>query len=115
MKQPFIENNKRPEWIYWTGICGSDRTNGLNQIKDCIDRFGFIQDFHLFSDISIALNVSIEENKIANLYEALSDSVHLDFYETISSDKTSERTLMINITFAKGSGDMKNEVLAVPG
>jgi len=115
MEQPFIENNKSTDWIYWIGICGYDRTNGLNQIKDCIDKFGFIQDFHLYSDISIALNVSIEAHKIAPLYEALSDCVHLDFYENNTSDKTTERTLMINITFAKGSGDMKNEVIAVPG
>lgn len=115
MEQPFIENNKHTDWIYWTGICSADRTNGLNQIKECVDRFGFIQDFHLFSDISIALNVSIEEKKIAALYEALSDSVHLDFYEITASDRINERTLMINITFAKGTGDMKNEVASVPG
>jgi hypothetical protein len=115
MEQPFIENNKHAEWIYWTGICNADRTNGLNQIKDCIDKFGFIQDFHLYSDISIALNVSIEEHKIGALYEALSDCVHLDFYEIKPSDKSIERTLMLNITFSKGTGDMKNEVIAVPG
>jgi hypothetical protein len=115
MEQQFIENNKHTEWIYWTGICGYDRTNGLNQIKDCIDSFGFIQDFHLYSDISIALNVSIEEHKIAPLYEALSNCVHLDFYGISPSEKTIERILMLNITFSKGTGDMKNEVIAVPG
>ncbi len=115
MEQPFFESNKHREWVNWSGICSSDRTHGLNQIKDCIDKFGFIQDFHLYSDISIALNVSIEENKIAPLYEALSDCVHLDFYEINPSDKNIERTLMLNITFSKGTGDMKNEVIAVPG
>lgn len=115
MKQPFIEKNKHSDWIYWSGICNADRTNGLNQIKDCIDQFGFIEDFHLFSDISIALHVSITENKITNLYEALCDTVHLDSFELESLTGNSERTLMINITFAKGTGDMKNEVAAVPG
>lgn len=115
MEHYYWKSTAHPAWIYWTGICNESRNAGLNHIKDCIDTYGFIVDHHLFSDISIGLRIEIEENKVKKLHEALGRILSMSEFTEKTSDSTSERTVMLNITFTHATGDLKVEVPNVPG
>lgn len=115
MEKHYWKSTTHKEWIYWTGICSETRNAGLNQLKDCIDTYGFITDHHLFSDISIGLRIEIEERKIASLYQVLCKTLAMDKFEVGNTDAMRERTIMLNVTFTQSTGDMKTEIPAVPG
>ncbi len=115
MENKYWKSTTHEKWIYWTGICSETRNGGLNQIKDCIDTYGFITDHHFFSDISIGLRIELEERKIASLYLALCKILTMDSFEYGETGSIAERTVMMNITFTQSTGNLKTEVPAVPG
>ena len=101
--------------LYWTGICSEDRAKGISRIQEYINKYGFIIDYKYFSDISVSLIVEIEERKLKTLYEDMIKIIKISNYYELTSDKKTECTILFNITFAHGTGNMKVEVPAVPG
>ncbi len=101
--------------IFWTGFSDDERHIAINKIQNTVSKYGDIVDFHLFSDISLSMAIEIEELKIDKLYEELSKVIGLEQAECLNSSSTKERKLYLNITFAKGTGNLKIEVPTIPG
>lgn len=101
--------------IFWTGYCNHSRTSAISEIEQIISSYGFIVDFKLFSDISLSLNIEIEELNIDKLYIALKSYMELNDFGELNSSLIRERTVFLNITFTQGKGDLKIDIPAVPG
>jgi hypothetical protein len=103
------------ENIFWSGFTNKERHAAIDEINRVISRHGDVVDIHLFSDISMSMTIEIEELKIDRLYEALSQPIGLEKFNPLNSNSKRERKIYLNITFTKGTGDLKIEVPSVPG
>ena len=103
------------ENIFWTGYSTDERHAAINKIQRIVSNYGDIVDFNLFSDISLSMKIEIEELKINKLYDELSRNIGIDKFEYLNSIAKQERTVYLNITFKKGTGNLKIEVPSVPG
>ena len=101
--------------IFWAGFSVDERHAAIDGIRSVVSRFGDIVDARLFSDLSLSLTIEIQELKMDGLYDELSKIIGLPEPKYQNSTSTKERTLYLNITFAKGTGNLKREVPAVPG
>lgn len=100
---------------FLTGYSDQQRLTAIPEIEQIISRHGFITDFKMFSDISLSIVIEIPENQVAALYEELKTRIRLDDSPALPSDARRECTVYLNVTFTKGSGDLKQEVPNVPG
>ncbi|MDY0104113.1 MAG: hypothetical protein RBS07_14350 [Lentimicrobium sp.] len=103
------------ENIFWTGFSDDERHSAINEIQSVISKYGDLVDVHFFSDISLTMTIEIEEFKIDKLYDELTKIIGVQKPEYLNSISNKERTVYINITFAKGTGNLKIEVPSVPG
>jgi hypothetical protein len=103
------------ENIFWTGYSHDKRHAGIQAIQKVIAKYGYVVDFHPFSDLSLAMAIEIEESKIDVLYDELTKNIDLEEFEHLNSNSTKERKVYLNITFSKGTGNLSIEVPAVPG
>lgn len=103
------------ENIFWTGFSDDERHSAINEIQSVISKYGDLVDVHFFSDISLTMTIEIEEFKIDKLYDELTKIIGVQKPEYLNSISNRERTVYINITFAKGTGNLKIEVPSVPG
>ena len=101
--------------LFWTGYCKNDRISAISKIETIVNTYGYIVDFKMFSDISITINIDIEESKIDKLYTALNTYLSVDKSDELYTDSNRERTIYLNIIFTIGTGDLKIETIAVPG
>jgi hypothetical protein len=101
--------------IFWKGICKDERTHAIQEIEKIANRFGFITDFHMFSDVEISIKIEVEELHIDELYKALGDYLSLNEYKGNQSESRNERVIFLNTTFLKSTGNLKIEVPSVPG
>jgi hypothetical protein len=99
--------------IFWTAYSKQDKTNGMLEVQEIVNNYGFIIDFKQFSDISMVIHVEIEEFKICKLFAALSKCVTVDNFQNTDSDSQRERNLFIHINFVKGTGDLRVEIPAI--
>lgn len=100
---------------YWNGISKDERIKSISEITTRVDRYAAIINFQRFSDISLSLVIEIEEYKINDLYNCLQEIMFVEGFDDIPSDSTAECIILFNITFTKGTGDMKIEVPQIPG
>ncbi len=115
MEENYWKFLKLHDRIFWTAVYKNERMQGLNDLKICIDNYGFIVDFHFFSDLAVSMEIAIEERKVNPLYMALAQLISLSKFKVPDSESAKERTVMLNVTFTKGTGNLKVEVLKVPG
>lgn len=101
--------------IFWTGYSNDERHSSMSTIKRVVAKYGDIVDFKLFSDISLTMAIEIEEFKIDKLYNELADNIGIDKFEYLNSISKKERTVYLNVTFTKGTGNLIIEVPSVPG
>ena len=101
--------------IFWKGYCNDERSAAITAIQGTVSKYGDVVDSRLFSDISLALTLEIEEERINDLHAALQRLMRLDGHEPFTSPFGKERTIFLNITFATGSGNLKIETPSVPG
>lgn len=111
----FHKANFKMQNIFWTAYTENDRHAAISQIQAIVAQFGGLVDMRLFSDISLALTIEIQESKIDNLYQALANLIAIDKSDLVNSISTRERTIYLNISFSKATGDLKQEVSSVPG
>jgi len=52
---------------------------------------------------------------IDDLYNELIHNLGMDKFEPLNSNNKKERIIFLNITFSKGTGNLKIEVPSVPG
>lgn len=103
------------ENIFWTGYSNDERHAAINKFQSIISKYGDIVDIKLFSDISLSMMIEIEESKIDKLYDELILTMRIDKFGYLNSVAKKERTVYLNITFNKGTGNLKIEVPSVPG
>lgn len=96
--------------IFWTGHSNDERHSSISTLKKVIAKYGDIVDFKLFSDTSLTMVIEIEEYKIDNLYSELAERIGIGKYEYLNSFSRTERKVYLNITFTKGTGNLKIEV-----
>lgn len=101
--------------IFWTGFSNDERHSAINKIQSVVSKYGDIVDVHFFSDISLSMTIEIEEFKIDKLYDGLTQIIGVQKHEYLNSISLMERTIYLNITFTKGTGNLKIEVPSVPG
>lgn len=101
--------------IFWTGYSSEERHAAISAIADIVSQYGDVVDFKLFSDISLSMVIEMEELNVDTLYDELAGRLRMDDFERLNAHTTRERTVYLNITFAKGSGDLIIEVPSVPG
>ncbi|MDA3905874.1 MAG: hypothetical protein PF484_07350 [Bacteroidales bacterium] len=100
---------------YLTGYYGKERTIGISDIEKSINKYGFIIDFKMFSDFSISMIIEIEEFKVDTLFDELTSYMKMNEFENRSTDSKKECIILLNVTFTKGTGDLRIEIPAVPG
>ena len=103
------------ESIFLEGFTDDERHAGINKIRHSVSKYGDIVDFHFFSDVSLSMTILIEEYKIDQLYKELLSVISIQKLDYFHSISTKERTVYLNITFSKGTGNLKIEVPHVPG
>jgi hypothetical protein len=115
MNDNFWQFLRKREYIYWKGFCIKDRNIGIYETESIINQYGFIVDFQMFSDIEIGIKIEIEELKIFKLYTNLKMVIDLCDYTDLNSESNIERTILLNVTFLKSTGNMKIEGPIGPG
>lgn len=100
---------------FLTGYYDKERIIGISDIEKSINKYGFIIDFKMFSDISISMIIEIEEFKVDALFDELTSYMKMNEFENISTDSKKDCLLLLNVTFTKGTGDLRIEIPAVPG
>lgn len=101
--------------FFWTGYCNVERIIAINEIEKIVSPNGYITDFKQFSDISLSIKIELEESNIDKLYHDLKKYMILDDFDSLNSTSVRELSVFLNITFTKGNGDLRNEILSVPG
>lgn len=101
--------------IFWTGYSAEERHAAIDKIQRVVSKYGDVVDVHLFSDISLSMTIEIEEFKIDTLYDELNSVIEIQKPANLNSVSKKERILYLNITFTKGTGNLKIEVPSVPG
>jgi len=103
------------KFLYWKGFCNKDRNIAIYEIENVVNKYGYILDFHRFSDLEINIKIDIEKQNILKLYTHLKTLIDLDGYDDSNSESKMECSILLNITFLKSTGNLKIEVPAVPG
>ena len=103
------------ENIFWTAGSNNERHSEIDKVKNVVNKFGDIVDFKFFSDLSLNVKIEIQELRIDELFGNLSNIIGMDSFESLNSKSPKERTVYLNITFIKGTGDLYIEVPSVPG
>ena len=70
---------------------------------------------NFFSDISIAIKIELEEHHIDKLFFDLKQYMSLKEFAEMNSVSKEERYIFLNVTFTKGTGDLRIEIPSVPG
>ena len=103
------------ENIFWKGYSNDERNSSMIAIQGVIAKYGDIVDVKLFSDISLTMTIEIDEFKIDRLYDELSAIMGMDKFERLDSISKKERTIYLNISFTRATGNLIIEVPSVTG
>ncbi|MBL7706602.1 MAG: hypothetical protein JNM21_13740 [Taibaiella sp.] len=101
--------------IFWTAYSIDDRPAAIYKIRDLVDSYGDVVDINLYSDISVNFTIEIQEWKIDTLYKELKGIVSIEEFRYLNSTSQKERTVYLNTTFLKSTGNLSIEIPAVPG
>ena len=100
----------------WIGMTNANRHEAIIRIKNLIHtNNGSIIAFNRFSDLMLSLTVEINEQNLEKLNGGLENIMNITKFEDNQNVANKECLLLINITFGKGTGDLKVEVPKVPG
>ena len=103
------------ENIFWSAYSTQERHASIEQIQKVVGRYGSIVGFKPFSDLSLSLEIEVDAFKIDDLFDALKTVIAMDPFHKLHTHSTKERTVFLNITFVKATGNLLVEVPAVPG
>jgi hypothetical protein len=99
---------------FWSGISRDDRLKAIDEIAGIADRYATILNFQRFSDISLSLVLEVDECKLPELQAGLKKIMSLEGNEDVPTDSLSICTVLLNITFTKGTGDLKIDIPDMP-
>ena len=90
----------------------------LMKIRQSILRCdGYIINFNMYSDLAMSLSIEIEERHITELHNSLQKITTISDLDStgLSHESNKEWMILMNISFAKGTGNMKHEKPMVDG
>jgi hypothetical protein len=99
---------------YWTAISHEERIQAISDITRIVDRHAIVLNFQRFSDIAMSFLLEVEECKLKMLQVDLQSILSLDIGETLFKETNSDCLVFLNITFAKGTGDLQIEIPNIP-
>ncbi len=105
----------RPTRYYFTGYNYQARVQGIADITQAVSPWGAILDFKLFSDVVISFEIEVVAAKVGSLYASLAAVMEMEPFTQVVPDSQNEVLVLMQVTFAKGTGNMRHEVPAVPG
>lgn len=100
---------------FLTGICHAERQEGINQIRDCIGRYGFLTDSRFFSDLAMSMHIEMEERQVKAWYAALAGIIDLSALPEDPSESSEECIILLHVAFARGTGNLEVDIPEVPG
>jgi hypothetical protein len=103
------------ENIFWTGYCNKERVVAITDIEKIVNSYGYIMDFKQFSDISMSIKIELKELNIDQLYNVLRKYMTLHDFGKLESSSDVDRVVFLDVTFVKGTGDLRIEIPAIPG
>ena len=95
---------------YWTALSTGDRLQAMAEINHVIDRHAIILNFQRFSDVALGMVLEVEECRVAELLTRLRELISVAGEEPEPSESQRDCLVMLNITFAKGSGNLEIEM-----
>lgn len=104
--------------LNWQAFSNDERNKVIEELKEIIsNNDGYIINFNMFSDLALSLNIEIEENRILELYKALTHILNVSDFDTknINFESRKEWLIFMNISFSIGKGELKKEIPSVPG
>lgn len=104
--------------LNWTAVCPGDRTECIEALKNAIGaNGGAIMNFNLFSDVAMSCAIEVEEKDLTRLHSALAAICTLSGFDSGAYSSTSDREWMVlmNASFASGTGTLTQEIPDVPG
>ncbi len=105
--------------LSWEGYSNGNRIEIIDLIKFAIQNSdGAIMNFNMFSDLALTLSIEIPANRISDLHQALSKRLTISIKneeELKEKNSIKEKMIYLNVSFSKGTGNMKNEIPDVPG
>ena len=104
--------------LNWQAYSNADRNKIIEEVKDSISKNdGCIMNFNMYSDLALTLCIEIEEYKIIGLHKTLSCKLTVSDFdvENINLDSKKEWLIFLNMSFNKGTGNLKTMIPAVPG
>jgi hypothetical protein len=101
--------------LFWTAIARKERLAAISEIQSVVNLHGSLMDVKPFSDVSLALEIEVEEKKLNDLYRGLENILGMDPAELLNSVSGRTRTVFLNISFPSGKGDLVHETPDVPG
>ena len=104
--------------LIWTAYSSKPRIEIIENIKDIISKSdGYIMNFNMFSDLAITFSIEIPEHRIIELHNALDSILKISDISTedVFNKSKKEWLIFMNISFSKGTGELKIKMPEVPG
>ena len=91
---------------FWRAITAKERIEAIPAITAAIGKYAILLQFQRFSDISLSLVLELPENQLGNLHEELMSLMSVEAPELPSHGLPSECILLLQVDFAKGTGEL---------
>lgn len=101
--------------LYWTGLCGGRRLEGMGELNRILDRYAIILHSQRFSDVALGLSLEVTGNRLVAFREALAGMMRVEGDAAPVTDSEMDWVVMLNVTFVEGTGNLEVEVPMVPG
>ncbi|MDG1805677.1 hypothetical protein [Flavicella sp.] len=94
----------------WEAFSSKNRMKIIEEIKNTINKYGYIVNFNMFSDLALSLSAEVDENQIENLYNDLEKHTSMSKLDRLKLNLKSkkEAVVFLNILFARGTGDVSH-------
>lgn len=100
---------------YWSAISRDERHKAIGEITDTVNRHAIVLNFQRFSDLALSLLLEVEAGKLPALFADLNSILSLNGGDPESTSSANTCLVFLNITFARGTGNLAIEVPEVPG
>ncbi len=96
----------------------SERLSAIDEVKKSILRSdGYVINFNMFSDLAMSLSIEITEAHVTSLHAELKKVVTISDLDpnTFNHQSPKECLVLVNVSFTRGTGNMKHEKPMVDG
>ena len=99
--------------LYWAAVTHQERHAAIQMLEMMVGKYGYITDFKRFSDLSISLIIEVPTSHSMALWSDLVAYFQMGDSEVPEVQPEQECTVLFNLSFANGTGNLSFEVPAV--